>query len=57
MVVYYRDDIGFNAVITNEYNITFSVGKAYFTDADGKDYTIDVSQLVEIANDEHIEYI
>ena len=50
MVIYYRDDIGVSAVETDSNEAHFQNGNVYFTDGNGKDYTIAVEHIVMICN-------
>jgi hypothetical protein len=53
MIVTYRDELGIVSVPMNDtFGLQFDGDKAYFTDTDGKDYNLPISQLVSVAKDD-----
>ena len=48
MYITYRDNLGLAIVEVNEYGIAIHEGFAYFTDTEGQDFKLQLSQVITI---------
>ena len=51
MAIVFRDNLGYISVTVNDDGIQFSDGLVYFTDAAGRDYTVEVCYIVAVCKD------
>lgn len=51
MTVTYRDELGVVSVSINADGVQFGINKAYFTDENGKDYTVSIEHLISIVKE------
>lgn len=51
MLVTYQDELGVVSVSTNADGVQFGIDKAYFTDENERDYTIDIKHLISIVKE------
>jgi len=50
MIVTFQDELGVVSVSVNADGVQFDINKAYFTDENEKDYTVNVEHIISITN-------